>query len=98
MQCVRLWTPTIFILILFCHFGVFQEFLGDFEGPANIAVTIPHEASPIDTTEVDGQDDSMSMRSPRIKTGKFKFLVLILIGIVGITSGFCFFQTVRSRY
>jgi len=80
-----------------------KAFLNDFEGPPNVAVTIPSDVVQVpisNNAEEDSQDETDTMSAVRIhnRVGGFKFIFLIILIITAVTSGFCFFRALHVAH
>lgn len=70
----------------------------DFEGPPNVAVTIPNEAQPLPAMpEAEARAESAQDVNVRIhnKYGGFRFLFFAILIVAALTSGFCFFRALH---
>lgn len=71
-----------------------KAFLADFEGPPNVAVTMP-----IDAPAAQNRDDSDDTDSVHIRTqnrmGGFKFFFIVVIVVTALTSALCFFKAMH---
>ena len=83
----------LFLLLL-------QAFLNDFEGPPNVAVTLPSDTAQVPITNIAGRDEEHSDETDSAvrmhnRAGGFKFIFLVILVVTALTSGFCFFRAVR---
>ena len=83
----------LFLLLL-------QAFLNDFEGPPNVAVTVPSDTAQVPITNIAGRDEEHSDETDSAvrmhnRAGGFKFIFLVILVVTALTSGFCFFRAVR---
>lgn len=83
----------------FCRF---QAFLADFEGPPNVAVTIPCDAAPPLVTGRDSEDENSQDEADTVRIhnrmGGFKFVFLAILIVAALTSGFCFYRAVSYHF
>ena len=70
--------------------------MNDFEGPPNVAVTMPADAPGAARASDDSDDtDSVNIRVHN-RLGGFKFFFIVVIVITALTSALCFFKAVST--
>merc|ERR1712018_551478 len=71
-----------------------KDILNDFEGPLNVAVSVPPDApNPVD--EADASTASVRIHD---KMGGFRFCFVVILVVTALTSGFCFFRAVNVAH
>lgn len=80
-----------------------KAFLNDFEGPPNVAVTIPSDTAQVPNSNNAGNDEYFSDETDsavRIhnRAGGFKFIFLVILVVTALTSGFCFFRALHVAH
>lgn len=83
-----------------------KAFLNEFEGPPNVAVTVPSDAVQVPISnnaggdEDSSQDETDTLNAVRIhnRVGGFKFIFLIILVVTALTSGFCFFRALHVAH
>jgi len=71
-----------------------KAFLNDFEGPPNVAVTMPADAEANGGQRREDDTDSVSIR-PNHRMGGFKFFFVVVLVITALTSALCFFKAMH---
>jgi len=71
-----------------------KDFLNEFEGPLNVAVSVPQDAP----TPVDEADASNASVRIHHKMGGFRFCFVVILVVTALTSGFCFFRAVNVAH
>merc|ERR1712141_319987 len=71
-----------------------KAFLNDFEGPPNVAVTMPADAEANGGQNRDDDTDSVSVRTHH-RMGGFKFFFVVVLVITALTSALCFFKAMH---
>ena len=67
-------------LLIFCYF--LKAFLEDFEGPANVTVTVPLDQT--DSSSVESTSVILVTDNPRKRAARFIGLLLVAIGLMFI--------------
>jgi len=83
-----------------------KAFLNEFEGPPNVAVTVPSDAVQVPISNIVGgdedsnRDETDTLNAVRIhnRAGGFKFIFLIILVVTALTSGFCFFRALHVAH
>merc|ERR1712018_87050 len=71
-----------------------KDILNDFEGPLNVAVSVPPDApNPVD--EADASTASVRIHN---KMGGFRFCFVVILVVTALSSGFCFFRAVNVAH
>lgn len=80
-----------------------KAFLNDFEGPPNVAVTVPSDTAQVPITNIAGRDEEHSYETDvavrlHNRAGGFKFIFLVILVVTALTSGFCFFRALHVAH
>ena len=67
--------------------------MNDFEGPPNVAVTMPADLEANGGQNREDDTDSVSVRTQH-RMGGFKFFFVVVLVITALTSALCFFKAV----
>ena len=67
--------------------------MADFEGPPNVAVTMPADAPAAHNRDDSDDTDSVNIRVQN-RMGGFKFFFSVVIVVTALTSALCFFKAV----
>jgi len=71
-----------------------KAFLNDFEGPPNVAVTMPADLEANGGQNREDDTDSVSVRTQH-RMGGFKFFFVVVLVITALTSALCFFKAMH---